>query len=139
MGIQGGINYNPELVPRQVGYPMILPPPKEAITPFIIYGMGGHAWKSIVRKEHEWGSRSCGASFVYKEWLKGRVKQIGLSYRNPRLDTSKTPAYEIQEAFKVEELEGTLGQIKSKQKALKRKLKATLAAQVFAQEEVGWE
>ncbi|RDY01718.1 hypothetical protein CR513_14910, partial [Mucuna pruriens] len=39
MGNQGGINYNPELVPRQAGHPMILPPLKEATTPFVIYGM----------------------------------------------------------------------------------------------------
>ncbi|RDX67364.1 hypothetical protein CR513_53778, partial [Mucuna pruriens] len=37
---QGAINYNPELVPRQVGYAMALPPPEEAITPFIIHDLG---------------------------------------------------------------------------------------------------
>ncbi|RDX96823.1 hypothetical protein CR513_20476, partial [Mucuna pruriens] len=39
MGTQGGINYNLELVPRQVEYPMVLPPSEEAITPFVIHGM----------------------------------------------------------------------------------------------------
>ncbi|RDX92087.1 hypothetical protein CR513_25838, partial [Mucuna pruriens] len=57
VGTQGGINYNFELVPKQAGYPMVLPPLEEATTPFIIYGMGAqngdcfkkirHAWKNI--------------------------------------------------------------------------------------------
>ncbi|RDX78147.1 hypothetical protein CR513_41626, partial [Mucuna pruriens] len=40
LGTKGAINYNPESVPRQVGYPMALPPPEEAITPFIIHDLG---------------------------------------------------------------------------------------------------
>ncbi|RDX92949.1 hypothetical protein CR513_24846, partial [Mucuna pruriens] len=39
-GTQGAINYNPELVPRQAGYPMALPPSEEAITPFVIHDLG---------------------------------------------------------------------------------------------------
>ncbi|RDY10544.1 hypothetical protein CR513_04914, partial [Mucuna pruriens] len=40
MGTKGAINYNLELVPKQVSYPITLPPPEEAITPFIIHALG---------------------------------------------------------------------------------------------------
>ncbi|RDX99894.1 hypothetical protein CR513_16992, partial [Mucuna pruriens] len=32
-------NYNPKLLLRQVGYPMVLPPSEEAVTPFFIHGI----------------------------------------------------------------------------------------------------
>ncbi|RDY10809.1 hypothetical protein CR513_04610, partial [Mucuna pruriens] len=144
MGTQGGINYNLEVASRQAGYPMVLPPSEEAIERFIIHSMGAqneeyfkrirHALKNIIRKGREWGAKSCGASVGYKDWLKGRVKQIGLLNNNPQLEAGKTPACDIQEALKAEELEETLGQIDLEQKALKRKLEVALAAQVSAQE-----
>ncbi|RDX82909.1 hypothetical protein CR513_36245, partial [Mucuna pruriens] len=36
----GAINYNLELEPRQAGYPMVLPPSEEAVTSFVIHGIG---------------------------------------------------------------------------------------------------
>ncbi|RDX78738.1 hypothetical protein CR513_40936, partial [Mucuna pruriens] len=115
MGTQGGINYNPELVPRQAGYPMILPP---------------HDWKSIIKRGHKWGTRSCRASSSYKAWLKSQVKQIRLSSNNPQLDAGKAPASKIRQALKVEELEVTLMQIELEHKVLKRKVEVALVAQV---------
>ncbi|RDY10767.1 hypothetical protein CR513_04657, partial [Mucuna pruriens] len=38
LGTQGTINYNPELTVRQAGYPIITPPPEEALTPFVLPG-----------------------------------------------------------------------------------------------------
>ncbi|RDY13545.1 hypothetical protein CR513_01509, partial [Mucuna pruriens] len=40
MGTQGAINCNLELALRQAGYPMILPPSEEAVTPFILHDLG---------------------------------------------------------------------------------------------------
>ncbi|RDY03630.1 hypothetical protein CR513_12766, partial [Mucuna pruriens] len=37
LGIQGAINYNPELVSRQAGYPMIRAPLEEVMTPFVLH------------------------------------------------------------------------------------------------------
>ncbi|RDX64695.1 hypothetical protein CR513_56727, partial [Mucuna pruriens] len=50
MGTQGGINYNLQVAARQAGYPMVLPPSKEATEPFIIHDMGvqnGECFKRI--------------------------------------------------------------------------------------------
>ncbi|RDX79149.1 hypothetical protein CR513_40462, partial [Mucuna pruriens] len=101
MGTQGAINYNPELMLRQAGYPMVLPLIERAITPFIIHGIGmqngeyikriRHAWKSIIRKGPEWGLWSCAASSSYKAWLKHRLEQISLTFNDPRFDTAKEP------------------------------------------------
>ncbi|RDX82626.1 hypothetical protein CR513_36560, partial [Mucuna pruriens] len=79
MSTQGAINCNPELTLRQVGYPMVLPPSEEAVTPFILHSLGiqegehlkkiCQAWKKVIRKGSEWGLQSCGASSSYKSWL----------------------------------------------------------------------
>ncbi|RDY12195.1 hypothetical protein CR513_03054, partial [Mucuna pruriens] len=96
-----------------------------------------HAWKSIIKRGHEWGTRSFGASSSYKAWAKSQIERTNLPFNDPQLDTGKMPASENREAFKIEEPEATLGQIEWKQRVLKRKLKAALEAQVIAQEEAG--
>ncbi|RDY04130.1 hypothetical protein CR513_12193, partial [Mucuna pruriens] len=93
LGTQWAINYNPELVPRQAGYPMALPLPEEVITPFITDDLGAHdgrclrdvhqAWRSVVRKGPEWGPQSCGASSSYKAWLQDRLEQASLTFEDP--------------------------------------------------------
>ncbi|RDX75075.1 hypothetical protein CR513_45087, partial [Mucuna pruriens] len=65
MGTQGAINYNLELLPRQAGYPMALPPPKEAITPFIIHDLGAQDG--------------------------GCLKNASLTFEDPRLSASGEP------------------------------------------------
>ncbi|RDX66106.1 hypothetical protein CR513_55166, partial [Mucuna pruriens] len=89
MGTQGAINYNPKLLPRQAGYPMALPPPEEAISPFIIHDLGiqdggchrniWQAWRSVVRKGPEWGARSCS------------ILSSCLTFEDPRLNASGKP------------------------------------------------
>ncbi|RDY09911.1 hypothetical protein CR513_05660, partial [Mucuna pruriens] len=74
---EGAINCNPELTLRQAGYSMVLPPSKEAVTPFVIHDLrireGEHlkkirqAWKKVVRKGPEWGLQSCEASSSYND------------------------------------------------------------------------
>ncbi|RDX64796.1 hypothetical protein CR513_56607, partial [Mucuna pruriens] len=82
-----------------------------------------HAWKNIIKKGPEGGARSYGTSLGYKNWLRNR--------------DNEALAYDIQKALKAEELEEDLGQMESKQRSLKRRLEATLAAQAFAEEEAG--
>ncbi|RDX60130.1 hypothetical protein CR513_61758, partial [Mucuna pruriens] len=42
LGTQGAINYNPELILRQVGYPMTRAPLEEAMTPLMLHGSEAH-------------------------------------------------------------------------------------------------
>ncbi|RDX82953.1 hypothetical protein CR513_36198, partial [Mucuna pruriens] len=82
MGTQGAINYNSELVPRQAGYPMALPPFEEATTPFVMHDLGmqngeflkkiRQAWRSIVRKGPE-----------------SRLEQVSLTFGVPWLNANK--------------------------------------------------
>ncbi|RDY06372.1 hypothetical protein CR513_09630, partial [Mucuna pruriens] len=39
LGTQGAINYNSELTMRQAGYPIIMPPSEEVMTPFVLHGL----------------------------------------------------------------------------------------------------
>ncbi|RDX93148.1 hypothetical protein CR513_24621, partial [Mucuna pruriens] len=83
MGTKGAINCNPNLTLHQAGYLMVLPPSEEAVTPFILHGLGiqegeqlkkiCQAWKKTIRKGHEWRLRSCGASSSYKSWLQHKT------------------------------------------------------------------
>ncbi|RDX64051.1 hypothetical protein CR513_57436, partial [Mucuna pruriens] len=64
LGTHGAINYNPKLVSRQAGYPMIRAPQEEIMTPFVLYGLEAHkgahyrkirhAWSNIMRKGMTW-------------------------------------------------------------------------------------
>ncbi|RDY12587.1 hypothetical protein CR513_02580, partial [Mucuna pruriens] len=72
LGTQGDINYNLELLSRQAGYPVIKVPSEEDMNPFIIHGLKAHngefhrrirhAWRSVIQRGREWGTRSCGTS-----------------------------------------------------------------------------
>ncbi|RDX73293.1 hypothetical protein CR513_47124, partial [Mucuna pruriens] len=67
MGTRGCINYNLVIALRQSGYPIMSPPTKEAITPFLVHNMGPdnvgvlrsirRAWERVGRKGPELGSR----------------------------------------------------------------------------------
>ncbi|RDY02337.1 hypothetical protein CR513_14222, partial [Mucuna pruriens] len=82
------INYNPELTSRQARYPIIRALPEETIMPFVIHGLEGHkgehhrkirhVWKNVIKSGIEWGTRSCGTSPSYKDWLTGRTKLVRL-------------------------------------------------------------
>ncbi|RDY07649.1 hypothetical protein CR513_08206, partial [Mucuna pruriens] len=134
MGTQGDINYNLELVPRQAGYPMILPPFEEATTPLVIYDMGAQSGEYFKKIKHAWKSidmtrdpEAIGLHLATKHGSEARSDKLGCL---PTIFEAIL-AFEIQEALKAEELEGTL--------VLKRKLEVALAAQVSTQEEADWE
>ncbi|RDX73411.1 hypothetical protein CR513_46988, partial [Mucuna pruriens] len=76
MGTQGAINYNPELVPRQAGYPMALSPFEESITPFI-----SMTWKHKTR----------GVSGMYDKLGGVLLEQARLTFRDPQLNTNREP------------------------------------------------
>ncbi|RDX92023.1 hypothetical protein CR513_25912, partial [Mucuna pruriens] len=136
LGTQGAINYNPELASQQAGYPMVRAPLQEALTPFVLEGSQAHkgehhkkiqhAWTNIIRKGVAWRTRSCGVSPSYKTWLEQRVHLVGLPWGSIQHQAQETQAYEVHETLRVEELEGTLEQMKTEQGMLKRKLETAL-------------
>ncbi|RDX86336.1 hypothetical protein CR513_32335, partial [Mucuna pruriens] len=65
-------------------------------------------------------------SSSYKTWLKHRVKLVGLPWGNIQHQDQETQVSEIHETLRVEELEGTLEQMKTEQGILKRKLEIAL-------------
>ncbi|RDY09937.1 hypothetical protein CR513_05626, partial [Mucuna pruriens] len=87
-------------------YPMVLPPSEEAVTPFVIHGLGirqgehlkkiRQAWKKVVKKGPEWGLRSCGASSSYKSWL----ESIFLTFGNPRFEAVENELAGLQRQSK---------------------------------------
>ncbi|RDY00415.1 hypothetical protein CR513_16404, partial [Mucuna pruriens] len=122
LGTQGAINYNPELAVRQAGYPMIMPPPDEVMTPFVLHGPEAHkgshyrkilhAWNNTIKKGIAGKLWSCGASPGYRRWVEERVKIVGPPW--------------VQETFKVEKLKATLEQTKAEKAHLKRKLEEAI-------------
>ncbi|RDY07815.1 hypothetical protein CR513_08023, partial [Mucuna pruriens] len=84
----------------------------------------------------------------YKAWLKCRIEQIGLPFRNLRQEAERMLASNIPKTDKAKEFKNTIRKMEEEQKALmrklkeeertlKRKLEEALAAQTFAQEEAG--
>ncbi|RDX72740.1 hypothetical protein CR513_47728, partial [Mucuna pruriens] len=90
MGTQGCINYNPSLLLRQHGYPVMFPPTDESISPLLVHGLGVHyadilrrietAWGHPVRKGRNLGSRSHGTSAAYRRWLQHRVEMVQIPF-----------------------------------------------------------
>ncbi|RDX77662.1 hypothetical protein CR513_42169, partial [Mucuna pruriens] len=110
MGTKGAINCNSKLALRQVGYPMILPPSKKVVTPFILHDLGAQkgeclrkirqAWKKVVKKEPEWGLLSYGASSSYKSWLWCKLETTFLTFSDPRFETIEDESVSLQRPLK---------------------------------------
>ncbi|RDX91775.1 hypothetical protein CR513_26197, partial [Mucuna pruriens] len=142
LGTLGAINYNPELLSWQVGYPVIRVPPKEDLRPFLLHGLKiqdgelhkkiKHAWRNVIKKGKECGSRSCGASTDYRNWLTSRTKKSEL----PQHQKREVQTYEAQETMRVRELEEDLAQKEVEKKSLKRRLEETITALASTEQEI---
>ncbi|RDX73770.1 hypothetical protein CR513_46577, partial [Mucuna pruriens] len=146
IGTQGAINYNLELVLKQAGYPMALPPSNEAIIPFVIHDLRvqngeclkkiRQAWRSVVRKGPEWGPWSCGASSSYKAWLKNRLEQWKLTSNLEHLgreDANKRVCIEKESWSRAIAQERYFKEIERDQALVeKEKLKAALVESRYA-------
>ncbi|RDY08032.1 hypothetical protein CR513_07788, partial [Mucuna pruriens] len=142
LGTLGAINYNPELLSRQAGYPVIKVPPKEDLSPFVIHGLKTQdgelhkkirqAWRSVIKKGKEYGSRSCGASIDYKNWLTSQAKKS----ESPQHRDREVQTYEAQETIRVRELEEDLAQKEVERKSLKRRLEETATALASVKQEI---
>ncbi|RDY09575.1 hypothetical protein CR513_06036, partial [Mucuna pruriens] len=112
---KGECDYQVRMIPkhpryRQSGYPLVLPLPEEAVTSFVIHGLGGqngeclrkiwHAWKSVVKSGLEWGPWSCGASSTYRSWLRHRIECTLLKFNDPRFNATEKRSIESQRPLK---------------------------------------
>ncbi|RDX99198.1 hypothetical protein CR513_17782, partial [Mucuna pruriens] len=113
LGTQGAINYNLELVVRQVGYPMIRPPPEEVMTPFVLYGPEAHKGIHYRKIRHAWSNT-----------IK-REPPGGFDGKILRRD-SNAHKYEVQETLEVGKLKATLEQAKVERADLKRELEEAM-------------
>ncbi|RDY12559.1 hypothetical protein CR513_02627, partial [Mucuna pruriens] len=142
LGTLGAINYNPELLSWQVGYPVIRVPQKEDLRPFLLHGLKiqdgelhkkiRHAWRNVIKKGKECGSRSCGASTDYKNWLTSRTKKS----ESPQCQRREVQTYEAQDTVRVRQLEEDLAQKEMEKKSLKRRLEETATALASAEQEI---
>ncbi|RDY03268.1 hypothetical protein CR513_13169, partial [Mucuna pruriens] len=113
LGTQGAINYNPELAVRQAGYPIITPPPKEALTPFVLpspealkgvhYRKIRRAWSNLIKNGTTEKLQSCGASPEYRQWVEERVKTETLEVERLKVSLDKTKAERAHWKRKLEE------------------------------------
>ncbi|RDY10964.1 hypothetical protein CR513_04427, partial [Mucuna pruriens] len=105
LGTQGAINYNPELAVRQAGYPIIVPPPEEAMTPFVLRG------PEVREGSPPSKNSACGASPEYRQWVAEHVKTVRLPWNKIQPRDSSTQQYEVQETLEVERLKEALEEI----------------------------
>ncbi|XP_058780052.1 uncharacterized protein LOC131653784 [Vicia villosa] len=68
IGVRGGINYNPRLAVRQLGFALVSPPKDRFVK------------ESLVRIKADLGKRDCIAHPDYTEWVEKRAKDNGLPF-----------------------------------------------------------
>ncbi|KAI5436200.1 hypothetical protein KIW84_022603 [Lathyrus oleraceus] len=122
IGIQGGINYNPALARRQLGFPL-RDKPNKTLLKGIFYQEGKdpkhlkqkivHAWHNVHRKvRSELGPCNCVALEAYILWVKKRALELKMPYPCERpmsmvmVEPLNLPNQD------VEELEDTLTKMK---------------------------
>ncbi|RDY04699.1 hypothetical protein CR513_11568, partial [Mucuna pruriens] len=108
MGTQGCINYNPSILLRQQGYPVIFPPTDESISPLLVHGLGIHqadilrkiraAWGYPIKKGRELVPRNHEVSTAFRHWLQHRVDMVEI-----RFSKIKPSARELEETVQSEE------------------------------------
>ncbi|RDY00545.1 hypothetical protein CR513_16264, partial [Mucuna pruriens] len=135
MGTKGAINCNPELTLRQAGYPMVLPSSEEAVTPFILYGLGIQEGEHLKKIHQAWkrpSERDPSGDYGATELLLA-TKSIFLTFGNPRIKTGEselesweTP--EVERWFRIAAQEKGLRELERNQALLvKEELIAALA------------
>ncbi|XP_027337271.1 uncharacterized protein LOC113850964 [Abrus precatorius] len=134
MGTRGCINYNPIMGQRQLAYLMMGPPAKELLIPFIVYYEDGNftelirkarnAWARVVRKGKELGVRRCVAKASYRQWVKERIQEIKLPFKDPgtfqKSESSNPEPFENEE---VKELKVRLAKMIEKNVRVERELR----------------
>ncbi|XP_050908683.1 uncharacterized protein LOC127122385 [Lathyrus oleraceus] len=90
IGVHGGINYNPILARRQLGYPMAAKPDNLLLSGFFhlndeeSFGLKDriiHAWRNIHRKgKDRLGRKNCVAFEPYTQWVCARSSELKMPY-----------------------------------------------------------
>ncbi|XP_027368455.1 uncharacterized protein LOC113874431 [Abrus precatorius] len=132
MGTRGCINYNLIMGQRQLAYPMMGPPAEELLVPFVVYYEDGNfieliqkarnAWAKVVRKGKELGVRSCAAKASYRQWVKERVQEIKLPFKDPSTSQESEPSN--PEPFENEEVKELKKSVQSHAAKVQRYLEA---------------
>lgn len=132
LGTKGGINYNPRLALRQLGYPMVDKLDLKGVEGFVLYeGVEEpelikkivKAWGSICPQGRvEMGKKNCIAKEAYTSWVKSRVSEVLLSFP-PELSMSpQPPEPENQPNSEVDELKKVIKTLKKENVDLKSRL-----------------
>ncbi|XP_058726219.1 uncharacterized protein LOC131597545 [Vicia villosa] len=90
IGVRGGINYNPRLTVRQLGFDLVSPPEDRFVKESLYYDVSQDntelqrafgAWFNVrMRVKAELGKRDCIAHPDYAEWVENRAKYNELPF-----------------------------------------------------------
>ncbi|XP_050908639.1 uncharacterized protein LOC127122330 [Lathyrus oleraceus] len=118
---KGGINYNPRLALRQLGYPMVDKPDSKHVEDFALYeGVDNpellkkiiNAWGEICPKERdEMGKKNYIAREAYTRWVKDMVKEILLPFPSESSMSIKTPELIVNHISEVDKLKGIIKEL----------------------------
>lgn len=95
LGIRGGINYNPTLLKRQLGFALKSPPEEKEMLESFFYTVGSDDDEMLKRAARSWNhirckgklhfrKRDCVAYSPYLSWITDRVEFVGLPF--PRVE-----------------------------------------------------
>ncbi|XP_050889377.1 uncharacterized protein LOC127094607 [Lathyrus oleraceus] len=129
---KGGINYNPRLALRQLGYPMTDKPDLESVEGFVLYEGFEEpelikkivkAWGSICPQGRaKMGKKNCIAKESYTSWVKSRVSEVLLPFPPEPSMNLQSPELENQPNSEVDELKNVIKTLEKENVDLKSKL-----------------
>ncbi|CAL5186219.1 unnamed protein product [Lathyrus oleraceus] len=135
LGTQEGINYNPTLARRQLGF-AIKDKPNSTLLEGLFFQEGKdtsglkarvvHAWHNTHRKgKSELGLKNCVALELYTSWVKRRAKEFKMPYAYERpmsLIEVKLPTIHIED---IKELQEALDRMKQEKDTWEDKFRAS--------------
>ncbi|KAI5386850.1 hypothetical protein KIW84_073118 [Lathyrus oleraceus] len=90
VGRRGGINYNPSLADRQIGYALRTPPLEKDVEESLFFHSSSdltvsrkaaEAWLKVIKRGRTvLGSGDCRTYPQYEDWLQGRVEEFSLPF-----------------------------------------------------------
>ncbi|XP_050916383.1 uncharacterized protein LOC127131509 [Lathyrus oleraceus] len=132
IGTKGGINYNPRLELRQLGYPLVDKLDLESVKGFILYEEVEepelikkivNAWGSICPQGRaEMGKKNCIAKEAYASWVNSRVSEVLFLFPPEPSMNLQPPKPENQPNSEVDELKKVIKTLEKENADLKSKL-----------------
>ncbi|XP_050916035.1 uncharacterized protein LOC127131140 [Lathyrus oleraceus] len=132
LGMKGGINYNPRLALRHLGYPMVDKPDLKGVEGFILYeGVEDpelvkkivKSWGEICPQGRaEIGKKNCIAKEAYTKWVKDKVNEILLPFPSEPSMSIKPPEPAIHQTSEVDELKRVIEALEKENANLKYRL-----------------